>query len=306
MKKFIILTVSFFVLFVSNGKAATFPPAHSATIPAFNHSGALTNVDLNGNYIYYGEYNDFYRSSLSSPTLTEYVHSTGGISIAAGDFDDNGIMYFTEYWTSNSGLYSIDLATGAVNFIGNLHGPDIGSFGAAINMSYYNGVMYSIFSISPYDYTASAVFKIDLTNGLCTRISTGTFPGFFTTLAINGGGVFYGIDASESSNGNLYLINPTLGTRTLVGSTGLYTWDYNDGDFDTVTGKFYLSCDYYNIGTYTINTTTGFATKISSIPSSFCAINTTSTGHAVPFGYLWIIIAFTLITGTLVVRKFLL
>lgn len=302
MKKLFVLFALVCAIIATNAQPGTFPPAHNHNNSFLIKPGSLENVLMTGGYLYMGYDNNISRMELTNPSNIINVNTLSN-QIAAGDFDDSGILYYTTTYLSGSPLYSVDLTTGVSNFIGNLHGSDIGTFGTAINMSYYNGKMYSIFSISPYDYTASAVFEIDLTNGLCTRISSATFPGFFVCLAINKDGIFYAIDGSETNTGSLYIINPTAGTRTLVGDTGLDTWTYCDGDFNAITNTLYLP-NWYN-GIQSINITNGSPTLISPFIADFCAVNASSTGVAVPFNYFWVIIAFSLIAGTIVIRRFL-
>jgi hypothetical protein len=301
MKKLFLLIALVCAVMATNAQSGTFPPVHNFNNSYLIKPGSLDDILMTGRFLYMGYDNNISRMELADPTNITNV-STLSQYLAAGDFDDNGILYYTTSYYSNSPLYSVDLTTGTSHYIGNLHGADIGSFGTAINMSYYNGKMYSIFSMDPYVYTASAVFEIDLTNGLCTRISSGTFPGFFVSLAINKDGVFYGIDGSQFQNGSLYIINPVAGTSTLVGSTGMNTWTYCDGDFDAATNTLYFPSPYYGIST--INLTNGTPTVISPFESYICAVNRSSTGEAVPFSYFWVIIAFSLIAGTIFVRRY--
>lgn len=301
MKKLFLLIALVCAVTATNAQSGTFPPARSFNNSYLIKPGSIDEILMTGRFLYMGYDNNISRMELADPTNITNV-STLSQYPAAGDFDDNGIFYFTTSYVSHSPLYSVDLATGTSHYIGSLHGADIGSFGTAINMSYYNGKMYSIFSMDPYDYTASAVFEIDLTNGLCTRISSGTFPGFFVCLAINKDGVFYGIDGSQFQNGSLYIINPVAGTSTLVGSTGMNTWTYCDGDFDAATNTLYFPS--YDDGICTINLTNGTPTVISPFESYICAVNSSSTGEAVPFNYYWVILAFSLIAGTIIVRRY--
>ncbi len=299
MKNFLFPLMISCLVIVANGQG-TFPPAHSGSNPTVG-PGALTNIDLNGQYIFLGYGDEFYRMQKSAPYGVSMIATTPDF-ICTGDFNDNGVLYYLSEWESNSPLYSIDLSSGTNTFIANLHGTDIGSFGAACAMSFYNGKMYAIFSMDPWDLSAAAVFEINLNTGLCTRISSNTFPGFYTTLAIDKDGVFYGIDAGEYQDGSLYIIDPVAGTRTLIGSTGLDTWEYCDGDFDAQSNTLYISL--WGDGTAIINTANATPSFFSSFQASFCAVGSNSTGAVVPINYLWIILAFSLIFGTVLIKRY--
>lgn len=302
MKKSLILFLMLFAILIASAQGRTYPTAHNNSNPQAQPE-SLTNVDLTGQFIYLGSGYNIYRMQKSSPY---HVSSISDISAytsttCTGDFDDNGILYLLRSWESDSRLYSYDIQSGQFVNIGLLHGADIGSFGAAGTLSFYNGKMYSIFSMSPWDYSAAAVFEINLSTGLCTRISNNTFPGFYTSLAIDKNGVFYGIDAVEGGYGNLYIIDPIAGTRTLVGPTGLDTWGYCDGDFDAQTNQLYVSL--WSVGTMIMNTNNATHSVISPFSTDYCAVGSTSTGVPVPFGYVWVILAFSIIAGTLIIRR---
>lgn len=299
MKNAIFLGIAL-ILFNINSRGQTFPPHITIDNSEYINSEPLTNVPLNGNFLYLGYFDKVYRMNLASPATVDYITDTGGPQILIGDFDENGILYFIDWWENDARLYSFDIVTDNLTYIGNLHGPDNAPFTTAVAMSYYGGVMYAIFSMSPFNVSASAVFSINLNNGLCTRISTATFPGFFVSLAIDPHGTFYGIDGEDGETGKLYQIDPNAGIRTLIGDTGLNTWTVCGADFNDYTGKLYYVHEYY--GSFTINPATALPTLISGAAGNWCAVNS-YPGAAVPFNWLFVLAAFVLIAGALVVRK---
>lgn len=298
MKKVIFLSMLLLSIFTfSFGQ--TFPPAGTIDNSANINPQPLTNVAMTGNSLYITDASDFYYMNLSSPSTLNYICGLGFNHAYVGDFDNTGLFYYIDSYATYSNLFTIDLNNGTITNIAALHGADIAPFGAVVAMSYYNGVMYGIFSMSPYDVSASAVFSIDLSSGLCTRISTGTFPGFFVALAISPTGIFYGIDAEDGETGKFYHINPAIGTRTLISDTGLDTWTICGADFNDYTDKLYFTHPWEGI--HEINTTTGALTQVSTINGYIGAVN--STGTPVPFNYFYILAAFVLIAGAIVTRK---
>ncbi|MDA3929454.1 MAG: hypothetical protein PF541_10885 [Prolixibacteraceae bacterium] len=295
-----IALILFFSSITTLSKGQTFPPNVS-----FNNSVhkdlSLSNVPLNNDLLYLGDNDKIYTMNLSSPSSISLVTDIPGNDFYTGDFDNSGMLFYIDGFESNSHLYSIDITTGQINVIGTLNGSDIAPFGTAVGMSYYNGIMYGIFSISPNDVSASAVFTIDLSNGLCTRISTSTFPGFYVGLAIDQNGIFYGLDAESGQTGKLYSIDPNTGTRNLIGDTGLNTWTICGLDFDLLKNKLYLS-DINEGGIYTLDLNTANPTFIAPHFAFLAAVNATSS--TVPINYRYTIMIFILIAGALIARKF--
>ncbi|HPR33211.1 MAG TPA: hypothetical protein PLK12_14020 [Prolixibacteraceae bacterium] len=301
MKTILIILTLVFLAFASFGQGTSFPPEISIDNSALVRNDPLSAVPLDGNYLYLGDFTDIYKMDIQSPSNISYVNSPSVFEVATGDFDDSGILYFIDHYSNAAGFYSYDLQEDYLNYIANLHGPDNASFGTALAMSYYNGILYSIFSIAPWDYSASAVFSIDLATGYCTRISTGTFPGFFVALAIDRSGNFYGIDAEDGGTGKLYRIDPQAGTRTLIGDTGLNTWTYCEADFQASTGDLFFTSPIH--GTYKIHKSTGVPTPISNFYGTFCAVGERSNAPMVPLDYRFVFLAFMLIAGTGIARK---
>ena len=65
MKKLLFSLIISCLVIVAKGQG-TFPPAHSGSNPSIN-PGALTSIDLNGQFIFLGEEEEFYRMQKSSP-----------------------------------------------------------------------------------------------------------------------------------------------------------------------------------------------------------------------------------------------
>lgn len=99
-----------------------------------------------------------------------------------------------------------------------------------------------------------------------SRTTFGTTTHYYVAMGISKGGTLYGI----ADDGNLYTIDTTNGAETLVGSTGLTLTGsdnktyYQTGEIDQKDDTFYWYCATADqtVGLYTVDLTTGAATKI--------------------------------------------
>ncbi len=104
-----------------------------------------------------------------------------------------------------------------------------------------------------------------------TRTTIGSLTNSYVALGITSDNVLYGV----ASDGNLYKIDATTAQETLIGATGLTvgnSWgDYygQSGEIDYRTNTFYWAAvdTDHNCGLYTVNLTTGAATKVADFPA---------------------------------------
>ncbi|MDO4159582.1 MAG: choice-of-anchor J domain-containing protein [Prevotellaceae bacterium] len=103
-----------------------------------------------------------------------------------------------------------------------------------------------------------------------TRTTIGTATNVYVALGITSDKVMYGV----ANDGNLYRIDTTTGEETLVGATGLVISNSEgryygqSGEIDQTTNTFYWAAIDINGNSalYTIDLTTGAASKISDFP----------------------------------------
>lgn len=106
-----------------------------------------------------------------------------------------------------------------------------------------------------------------------TRTTIGPASQQMVAMGITSDGVLYGI----GDDGNLYKIDTTNGTETLIGATGLHPNGYRStGEIDQKDNTFYwMSVEYVpstggqNTGLYTVDLNTGAATKIADDDGAF-------------------------------------
>ena len=111
---------------------------------------------------------------------------------------------------------------------------------------------------------------IDLENN--TRTTFATTDKAYVTMGFSSDGYLYGI----ATDGNLYKIDKTNGAETLVGETGVRLLNDKDlfwnqsGEIDQETNTFYWAgVDYtQHSALYTVDLSTGAATKISEFPNN--------------------------------------
>lgn len=119
------------------------------------------------------------------------------------------------------------------------------------------------------------------------RTTIGTARHTYVALGVASDGYLYGV----ASDGNLYKISTSTGAETLVGATGVTVADSNgfyeqSGEIDQKTNTFYwASIDVdKNCALYTVDLTTGAATKVSQFPSSEQILALTIPADAVAEG----------------------
>lgn len=169
----------------------------------------------------------------------------------------NGIWYIITY-PSNQ-LMTVDPSTGAETLIGSTGVAGNTILGMAFDD--VTGIMYAIWA--PASGTKTMFYTIDLTAGTATHVGDLTTD-IMIDIACDSNGVFY---SPGLVNDNLYLIDPTVPSATLVGSLGI-SCNYAQGaGFDKDTNILYLAAYTTSGALYTCDTTTGHATLVGAFPS---------------------------------------
>lgn len=222
------------------------------------------NVTLWGNLRVDGEWGYYAFAPTSPMTFTplgKMAQRVGknGVQVADGklyavDFSRYGVgsgeltlyTYDTDTWEGSSKSYD-DFSLAALETAQASDGTVYGEF--------YNSVASNKqYELGTVDYRT------------CKRTTFGTTTRRYVAMGVTSAGLLYGIAA----DGNLYQISTSDGTETLVGPTGVGLVDdwggpYDQtGEIDPKSDTFYwYAQDYdYNTALYTVDLTTGAATKI--------------------------------------------
>lgn len=195
---------------------------------------------------------------LPTGTLSQITTDEGSF-IAGADYVNNEIYGIRYSESGNSPLVKINPTTGIVTTIG----------GGAPSLT---GFAYDVTTGTAYVMDFDGVlYSINLNNGTVTQIG-GSYTSAIA-LACGGDGTLYAVSVGTD---DLATINKTTGAATVVGGLGVdigYAQDIGyDRDNNILYGTLYSS----EGGLYTINTSTGAATLITTLDDEL-------TGFAVPY-----------------------
>ena len=132
-----------------------------------------------------------------------------------------------------------------------------------LSYDYTTNTMYFIANSEEVD-GVSAIGTVDLENGKMTF--THDLPYYCKAIAVDARGQMYVL----ANNGYLLKVNKNNGDCNLIGSTGVQFaswWNFQSMEFDRKTGTLYLAAwdNDQKTSLYTIDTTTGEATKVGTI-----------------------------------------
>lgn len=177
-------------------------------------------------------------------------------SFFADDFDYNGNLYGLEYGTNI--LSQVDVDTGEVTDL--LTVGVVGDEYTVTGLSYnpVNGLMYGLAAETAT--SSSRLFSINLDSGE-VQLLAGAIPDTIGIwLAIDNDGTAY----VAALDDQLYSIDLTDGTPTLIGALGIDINFAQEADIDPETGNLYMAAyiiDEVNpIGVYLVDKATGAAT----------------------------------------------
>ncbi len=127
----------------------------------------------------------------------------------------------------------------------------------------FDNASSTLFGLST-DGTTTQLYTVNFSNGTATPLIAVTAPSTFVPiwLAIDNNSQMYALNIVDD---NLYKINPSTGTATVVGNIGFSTGFAQDADFDPSTNVLYAGIydtDNEETQLRSINTTTGASTFI--------------------------------------------
>ena len=168
---------------------------------------------------------------------------------------------------SDKRLYSMDTLTGVANFIGATGAPD--DFLSGLTYDKSTHTLYASGLSGTYPNFNFKLYTINQTNGSATLVATSTRTGFFTDIACNTSGQLFAIEFRPDSTGKFYSLNKTTAELTLIGTNLGAKISSSPQDIEfTDNNILYFTASKGNDGVldglYTINTTTGKATLVSS------------------------------------------
>ena len=157
----------------------------------------------------------------------------------------------------NDLFYTADLTTGTVTKVGKA---SVDAMPADLSYDYAGDQMYYLATDLSHD-SRSVFGTVNLATGKTTKVKDNIT--YSKAMAINAAGEVYVL----GNDAKLYTLDKATGDMTAVGATGLTlngSWNFQSMDFDRATGTLYLAAwltgDKAEL--YTLNTTTGAATKV--------------------------------------------
>lgn len=184
-----------------------------------------------------------------------------GNFMAGGDFVGD-TLYMIDF-TSPCGLFTVDTTTGVKTLVGNT------------GLSLVTGFTYDITTDTAYVCTDAHLYEINLENASVTLVGPMANSYLVIAIASNMEGDLYAIDLG---NKNLYTLDKTTGTATVVGSLGKSLNYAQDMGFDRNSNILYGSLyDEYGGFFGTIDLTTGAITELN-------RFNAEIDAFAIPYG----------------------
>ncbi|MEG1773135.1 MAG: Ig-like domain-containing protein [Clostridia bacterium] len=214
-------------------------------------------AELFGFSLYYDDGSDddwcgFIRLNSNTPETVEFINGYYGYSFNAGDYIPRAQSIFAVKKTP-SGTFEFTRID--ANTFKETKLKDYGNFA-------FNDMAYDIASEVMYGITGNILYTVDLATGEYTMIGGTETTGNLFTLACSDAGVLYTVD----ENGNLFTLNKTTASATLIGNTGIglrytqsMTWDHING------GLYWANCSGSDGILYSLDTATGAATALGNI-----------------------------------------
>ena len=273
MKNVVSLLLLFFVLLgtaslfsqdvpVSTGPA---PYAYNVAEPSvvFGDLAATSRVwTINATSITASQWRNYFAGTPGTSTVVGPVHA---YFFGSGDqcgTTGNQQIYVIQQVSPYS-LFSTDTVTGSVTNLGAITGILPGHSSGGITSLAWDATTNTAYCVST-SITESQLYTFNLTTRVATPVGSPitNAPGIIA-LAINPAGSLFAIDIV---NDNLWRMNKTTGTATLVGSLGYGANFGQDADFDPRDGILYWAA----IGTgvaqlRTVDTATGTSTLVGNL-----------------------------------------
>lgn len=198
------------------------------------------------------------KQSLANTTLTPIGATVPfGFPGAAAWVTTTEKMYVVDQ-ASPFPLYIVDTITGIRTFIANCTGVPHTNF-TGLTWDITTSTMYGVST----SITASQIFTVNITSGVCTPIGSPTAiaPGAIQVNAAPDGTLF----SVDIVNDNLYRWNKATGVPILVGPLGINANFGQDGHFDISDGQYYWAAFNVTVNQAQlriINTLTGASTLV--------------------------------------------
>jgi len=160
------------------------------------------------------------------------LSASGMASFLTGGCFVEDVWYACEYTDGTSTypdatIWTIDITDGSMT--------EVGDYGLT---SALNGLAYDDSTETLYGCTGTGLYTIDVNDGSSTFIATMNNPGLIVGIASDGEGTIYGIELNDES---LYSIDPSDGSVTLIGDTGLTLNYAQDMAYDKNNDILYLA-----------------------------------------------------------------
>lgn len=202
-----------------------------------------------------------YRFAPVAPSYTYPIYTDSRLKANGGGFYRDGKFCFMKYtgivFTTPT-YYEFDTATRTFT-----DGKTVDGRLTATDLAYDHttGHVYGVFRTGETGKYVIGWSDFDDTQDSMTRVELAPADRSYLAISVNRSGKLYAI----SSEASLYQINKATGKQTLVGPTGISPDTYNTSMcFDLSTDSLYFACTLQNGNSalYTVNTSTGLATKV--------------------------------------------
>lgn len=165
----------------------------------------------------YAMINSFSPSQLATVNLSTGAATPVGTPTGISDlmgiaFAPNGTLYGAS-WGSND-LYTLNLTTGQATEVGSL-----GTDGEVMDLA-WDSMNSTMYGLSSYGSDGSVLYTVNLSTGAGTVVTNISGDSCLMGMAISGSGTFLATDYC-SGNSPLYQINPSDGSLTSLGLTGI-------------------------------------------------------------------------------------
>lgn len=202
-----------------------------------------------------------YRFAPVAPSYTYSIYTDSRLKANGGGFYRDGKFCFMKYsgvFFTTPTYYEFDIASQTFT---NGKAVDTKLTAADLAYDHTTGHVYGIFRTGVAGKYAIGWSDFDASQNPMTHVELAPADTSYLALSVNREGKLYAI----STEASLYLINKSNGKQTFIGPTGIKPDTYNTSMcFDLSNDTLYFTCTLAN-GTsalYTVNTTTGHATKV--------------------------------------------
>jgi hypothetical protein len=220
-----------------------------------NHAFVMPAHGLNrGSQAYgYFHYPENAYATFDVDNVSAYTVVTSALPALYGGSYYDGFLYAYETTSNNVVFHKIAATTGAI--VSSVARPEL--YGKIVN-----ALAFDYSAVRMYAIMDNAIHAVNLTTGALTFVANVGIPLLVLNMAIDLYGTMYVVQAGSA---NLYTVNKTTGSVTLIGSTGRSGVNYAQSmAFDYSDGTLYWNeCTIYSTSNFLkIDTETGLATLL--------------------------------------------